>query len=318
MASHNLVGDIGGTNARFAIVSQGGSELISIKTLHCEKFETVQQALQFYLSSIEDIKISSACIASAGTVHLDTFKPANNDWVINKSDVSSALNNIQVSWINDFKAQALATTLLSNNDVITIKDGIEHPDRLRLVLGPGTGLGVCGLISSSGEWVSVATQGGHSDLAPNTSLEIEVLTLLQKKFGHVAVERALSGPGIVNLYEALCEINGKDILFHSPSEITAAAINPNPDHLSKETLHLFCQIFGSVTGSMALTMGSLGGIYIASDLIRNFLDFFIGSEFVQNFENKGRMKYYMADIPIYFSKKENMGLLGATHYLNHL
>ena len=318
MASHNLVGDIGGTNARFAIVSQGGSELISIKTLHCEKFETVQQALQFYLSSIEDIKISSACIASAGTVHLDTFKPANNDWVINKSDVSSALNNIQVSWINDFKAQALATTLLSNNDVITIKAGIEHPDRLRLVLGPGTGLGVCGLISSSGEWVSVATQGGHSDLAPNTSLEIEVLTLLQKKFGHVAVERALSGPGIVNLYEALCEINGKDILFHSPSEITAAAINPNPDHLSKETLHLFCQIFGSVTGSMALTMGSLGGIYIASDLIRNFLDFFIGSEFVQNFENKGRMEYYMADIPIYFSKKENMGLLGATHYLNHL
>ena len=318
MASYNLVGDIGGTNARFAIVSQGSSELISIKTLHCEKFETVQQALQFYLSSIEDIKISSACIASAGTVHLDTFKPANNDWVINKSDVSSALNNIQVSWINDFKAQALATTLLSNNDVITIKAGIEHPDRLRLVLGPGTGLGVCGLISSSGEWVSVATQGGHSDLAPNTSLEIEVLTLLQKKFGHVAVERALSGPGIVNLYEALCEINGKDILFHSPSEITAAAINPNPDHLSKETLHLFCQIFGSVTGSMALTMGSLGGIYIASDLIRNFLDFFIGSEFVQNFENKGRMEYYMTDIPIYFSKKENMGLLGATHYLNHL
>ena len=120
MASHNLVGDIGGTNARFALVAVGTSELTSIKTLHCEKFETVQQALQFYLSSVEDIKISSACIASAGTVHLDTFKPANNDWVINKSDVSSALNNIQVSWINDFNAQALATTLLSNNDVITI------------------------------------------------------------------------------------------------------------------------------------------------------------------------------------------------------
>jgi len=318
MASHNLVGDIGGTNARFAIVPVGTSELTSIKTLHCEKFETVQQALQFYLSSIEDIKISSACIASAGTVHLDTFKPANNDWVINKSEVSSALNNIQVSWINDFKAQALATTLLSNNDVITIKAGIEHPDRLRLVIGPGTGLGVCGLIRSSSGWVPIPTQGGHSDLAPSTSLQIEILTLLQKKFGHVAVERVLSGPGIVNLYEALCEINGKDILFHSPSEITAAAINPNPDHLSKETLHLFCQIFGSVTGSIALTTGSLGGVYITSDLVRNFLDFFIGSEFVQNFENKGRMKYYMTDIPIYLSKKENMGLLGATHYLNHL
>ena len=315
---YNLVGDIGGTNARFAIVPVGSSELMCIKTLHCEKFETIQKAIQFYLSSIEDFQISSACVASAGTVHLDTFKPANNDWTINKSDVASELNDIQVSWINDFNAQALATTVLSENDVITIKAGIELPDRLRLVIGPGTGLGVCGLIRSSGVWVPIPTQGGHSDLAPNTSLEIEILTLLQKKFGHVAVERVLSGPGIVNLYEALCEINGKDILFHSPSEITAAAINPNPDHLSKETLHLFCQIFGSVTGSIALVTGALGGIYITSDLIRNFLDFFIDSEFVQNFENKGRMKYYMTDIPIFISKKENMGLLGATHYLNHL
>jgi len=315
---YNLVGDIGGTNARFAIVSKGSSELISIKTLQCEKFETIQQAIRFYLSSIEDIQISSACIASAGTVHLDTFKPSNNDWFINKSEVSSALNSIHVSWINDFKAQALASTELTDIDIVTIKAGIDQPDRLRLVIGPGTGLGVCGLIRSSGGWIPVSTQGGHSDLAPNTSLEIEILTLLQKKFGHVAVERVLSGPGIVNLYEALCQINGKEILFHSPSEITAAAINPSPDHLSKETLHLFCQIFGSVTGSIALTTGSLGGIYITSDLIRNFLDFFIGSEFVQNFENKGRMKYYMADIPIYLSKKENMGLLGATHFLNHL
>ena len=296
---YNLVGDIGGTNARFTIVPVGSSELISIKTLQCEKFETIQQAIQFYLSSIEDVQIRSACIATAGTVHLDAFKLANNDWVINKSDVSSVLNNIQVSWINDFNAQALATIELSDNDVVTIKTGIEQPDRLRLAIGPGTGLGVCGLIRSSSGWVAVPTQGGHSDLAPNTSLEIEILTLLHKKFGHVAIERVLSGPGIVNLYEALCQINGKDILFHSPSEITAAAINPNPDHLSKET-------------------GSLGGIYITSDLIRNFLDFFIGSEFVQNFENKGRMKYYMTDIPIYLSKKENMGLLGATHYLNHL
>jgi len=315
---YNLVGDIGGTNARFAIIPVGSSELMNIKNLHCEKFETIQLALQFYLSSFEDIQISSACIASAGTVHLDSFKPSNNDWVINKSEVSSVLNNIQVSWINDFNAQALATIELSGNDVVTIKNGIEQPDRLRLAIGPGTGLGVCGLIRSSSVWVSVPTQGGHSDLAPSTSLEIEILTLLQKKFGHVAVERVLSGPGIVNLYEALCQINGKDILFHSPSEITAAAINPNPDHLSKETLHLFCQIFGSVTGSIALTTGSLGGIYITSDLIRNFLDFFIESDFVASFENKGRMKYYMNDMPIYFSKKENMGLLGATYHLNNL
>ena len=311
-----MVGDIGGTNARFALVAPGKSELMSIKTLQCTKFETVQEAIKSYLSSIDDVEIISACIASAGTTHLDVFKPANNDWVINKSNVSSALNDIQVNWINDFSAQALATTTLKSNDVIVINQGIIQPERVRLVIGPGTGLGTCGLINSSNGWVPLPAQGGHSDFAPNSSLEIEIWTLLQKQFGHVAVERILSGPGIVNLYKALCQINGKEALFNSPSEITSAAIKVNPDSIAKETLHLFCQIFGSVTGSIALSTGCLGGIYITSDLVRNFLDFFIDSDFLKSFEDKGRLKYYMTDIPIFISRKENMGLIGSTYQLN--
>ena len=313
---YNLVGDIGGTNARFALVAPGKSELMSIKTLQCTKFETVQEAIKSYLSSINDAEIVSACIASAGTTHLDVFKPANNDWVINKSNVSSALNDIQVNWINDFSAQALATTTLKSNDVIVINKGAVQPERVRLVIGPGTGLGTCGLINSSNGWVPLPAQGGHSDYAPNSSLEIEIWTLLQKQFGHVAVERILSGPGIVNLYKALCQINEKEVLFNSPSEITSAAIKVNPDSISKETLHLFCRIFGSVTGSIALSTGCLGGIYITSDLVRNFLDFFIDSDFLKSFEDKGRLKYYMTDIPIFISKKENMGLIGSTYQLN--
>ena len=313
---YNLVGDIGGTNARFALVAPGKSELMSIKTLQCTKFETVQEAIKSYLSSINDVEIISACIASAGTTHLDVFKPANNDWVINKSNVSSALNDIQVNWINDFSAQALATTTLKSNDVIVINKGAVQPERVRLVIGPGTGLGTCGLINSSSGWVPLPAQGGHSDFAPNSSLEIEIWTLLQKQFGHVAVERILSGPGIVNLYKALCQINEKEVLFNSPSEITSAAIKVNPDSMSKETLHLFCRIFGSVTGSIALSTGCLGGIYITSDLVRNFLDFFIDSDFLKSFEDKGRLKYYMTDIPIFISKKENMGLIGSTYQLN--
>ena len=311
-----MVGDIGGTNARFALVAPGKSELMSIKTLQCTKFETVQEAINSYISSINDAEIVSACIASAGTTHLDIFKPANNDWVINKSNVSSALNDIQVNWINDFSAQALATTTLKSNDVIVINQGAVQPERVRLVIGPGTGLGTCGLINSSNGWVPLPAQGGHSDFAPNSSLEIEIWTLLQKQFGHVAVERILSGPGIVNLYKALCQINEKEVLFNSPSEITSAAIKVNPDSMSKETLHLFCRIFGSVTGTIALSTGCLGGIYITSDLVRNFLDFFIDSDFLKSFEDKGRLKYYMTDIPIFISKKENMGLIGSTYQLN--
>jgi glucokinase len=226
------------------------------------------------------------------------------------------LNDIQVNWINDFSAQALATTTLKDNDVIVINQGVIQPERVRLVIGPGTGLGTCGLINSSIGWLPLPAQGGHSDFAPNTNLEIEIWTLLQNQFGHVAVERILSGPGIVNLYKALCQINGKEVLFNSPSEITSAAIKVNPDSMSKETLHLFCQIFGSVTGSIALSTGCLGGIYITSDLVRNFLEFFIDSGFLKSFEDKGRLKYYMTDIPIFISKKENMGLIGSTYQLN--
>ena len=144
--TYNLVGDIGGTNARFALVAQGESELINIKTLQCNKFETIQQAIKSYLSSIDNVQIGSSCIASAGTTHLDIFKPANNDWVINKANVSSALNGVEVNWINDFSAQALATSTLTNDDVLVVNQGITQTERVRLVIGPGTGLGTCGLI----------------------------------------------------------------------------------------------------------------------------------------------------------------------------
>ncbi|MDC0198037.1 glucokinase, partial [Candidatus Thioglobus sp.] len=230
--SYNLVGDIGGTNARFALLVPGESELISIKALSCSEFETVQEAIQSYLSSINKLEINLSCIASAGTTHLDVFKPANNDWVINKEDVSSALNNIKVDWINDFSAQALATSTLSNNDLIEVNKGNPQADRVRLVIGPGTGLGTCGLTKALNGWKTLPAQGGHSDFAPNSKLEIEILSLLQKQFGHVAIERILSGPGIVNLYKALCQINAKDIVFKTPSEISSSAVSKNPDLLA--------------------------------------------------------------------------------------
>ena len=119
------------------------------------------------------------------------------------------------------------------------------------------------------------------------------------------------------MYKALCQINGCEAQFHSPSEVTSAAIQSNPDSVAKETLHLFCKIFGSVTGTMALTTGCLGGIYITSDLVRNFLDFFVKSDFLKSFEDKGRMQYLMTDIPICISKKENMGLIGSAYRINN-
>ena len=315
--SYNLVGDIGATNARFALVAPGSSDIENIQSLKCEDFDNIQSAISFYISSFLELDIVSACFATAGTVHLDVFKLANNHWTINKSDVAKTLNGVTIKWINDFTAQAFATTTLTDSEVITLNKGIVKPEKLRLVIGPGTGLGVCGLIMSPSGWLPIAGEGGHSDFAPNTSIEYEILTLLAKKFGHVAVERILSGPGIMNLYEALCQINGKDRIYTTPSEITAAAVNAGADPIADETIQMFCKIFGSVAGSMALTVGALGGVYITSDLVRNFIDLFIESDFQKSFESKGRLQSVLEDIPVYLSKKKNMGLIGTVYEINN-
>ena len=110
---------------------------------------------------------------------------------------------------------------------------------------------------------------------------------------------------------------GDVVVFKTPSEISSSAVSTNPDSMAMETLTLFCRIFGSVTGSIALTTGCLGGIYITSDLVRNFLDFFLKSDFLKSFEDKGRLDYYMRDIPIFISKKANMGLIGSTYHINN-
>jgi glucokinase len=121
----------------------------------------------------------------------------------------------------------------------------------------------------------------------------------------------------MNLYEALCQINGKDRIYTTPSEITAAAVNAGADPIADETIQMFCKIFGSVAGSMALTVGALGGVYITSDLVRNFLDLFIESDFQKSFESKGRLQPVLEDIPVYLSKKKNMGLIGTVYEINN-
>ena len=316
MSKYNLIGDIGATNARFAVVCDGEHRLQNIRYLPCSEYANLQSAINFYLTEFSDIDISSACFAIAGASHTETFKLANNDWKIKKGDVVSELNNINVTWVNDFTAQAIATTMLSEDDIIVINPGSIQNDRARLAIGPGTGLGVCGLIPASNEWVPVMGEGGHVDFAPNSQLQFEIFSLLQKQFEHVSVERVLSGPGIVNLYKSLAIINGQQSIFDTPAEITNAANDAKPDQLCFDTLQLFCQIFGSVAGNAALNVGALGGVYITGGVIRNFVDLFINSDFQKSFEDKGRLRDYMTNIPVYFSEARYMGLLGAAKILN--
>ena len=315
MNKYNLIGDIGATNTRLAIVKDGTIGLENIRYLPCAEYNNLQSAINYYLTELPQIDINSACLAIASFEHKETFKLVNNNWQVSKGDVVSALNNINVTWVNDFTAQAIATTMLSEKDIVVINQGLIQKDRARLAIGSGTGLGVCGLIPAKNEWVPVMGEGGHVDFAPNSELQFEVMQILQKQFGHVSVERILSGPGIVNLYHALATINHEKIKFTTPAQITNAANEAEPDQLCYETLQLFCQIFGSVAGSAALNIGALGGVYITGGVIRNFFELFVNSDFLKSFNDKGRLSGYMENIPVYFSEARYMGLLGAAQIL---
>ena len=318
MEKFNLVGDIGATNARFSVVKVGTSDLENIRYLPCNEFANFQEAISTYLSEHSGVTINSASFAIAGAVHSDSFKLANNHWHINKKNVASALNDTPIHWLNDFSAQALATTVLPHNDLQIVNAGCIRTERQRLAIGAGTGLGVCGLLKSNNRWITTPGEGGHVDFSPNSELQFEVFKILQRHYGHVSVERILAGPGILNLYKALAEIHGQEVKFNTPKEISSAATEVSADPLSHDTLQLFCQIFGQVAGNAALIMGSLGGVYITGGVIRSFIDLFLASDFKRCFENKGRFQDYMSDIPVYVSTTRHMGLIGAADMLNNM
>jgi glucokinase len=188
------------------------------------------------------------------------------------------------------------------------------------MLGPGTGLGVGGLVRPQRNPVAVVTEGGHVDFAPTNELEIEILRYLWRDHAHVSVERLLSGMGLTNLHQAIATIRDRPAAALTPAQITTAALEGG-DPLCLEVLNSFCAMLGSVAGNTALTLGAQGGVYITGGIIPRILAFFADSPFRERFEAKGRFRDYLAAIPTYVVTAEQPGLLGAAAVLrgdNHL
>ncbi|OZG75304.1 glucokinase [Hahella sp. CCB-MM4] len=314
-----LVGDIGGTNARFALVEPGSTNLQHIEVLPCADYDNLDGAVLDYLERCQVTDVSEASIAFACPVHNDIVKMTNNHWVFSKKEVQSKLGLTSFKCINDFTAMALGVPHIAADQLIQV-GGLEAEDdrvmsaRARLVIGPGTGLGVSGLVKTRANWVPLSTEGGHVSFAPTTDLEISVLKVLMERFDRVSVERILCGDGLVNLYQSLAQVTSRESKYHKPSEITDAALK-GEDELAEQTLAMFCKIFGQVAGDAALTIGALGGVYVCGGIIPRFTDFFKSSGFREAFENKGRMRGYLESIPVFVVMEAYTGLLGAAEAL---
>ena len=313
----SLVGDIGGTNARFALWRDG--QLESVRVLPTVDYPRPEDAIRAYLQGIgQSVEaLQAVCLACAGPVSGDEFAFTNNHWRLSRTLFCQDLGLSDLLLINDFSAMALGMTRLREGELIEVCPGQSAAGRARLVIGPGTGLGVATLLPvGEGMWQAMPGEGGHVCLPIGTTREAALWARLHEKIGHVNAEAILSGSGLLELYRTSCALDGEAPRFASPAEVTAAALTG--DAYAEVVLEQFCVWLGRIAGDNVLTTGAQGGVYIAGGIVPRFVEFFARSGFSQSFRDKGNMSRYFDNVPVWVVTAEYPGLEGAGVALQQL
>jgi glucokinase len=293
-----LVGDVGATNARFGLVSPERA-LLHSRTLAIDDHPTIEHAIAEYLDGRGSVPMPrQGAIAIASAIAGDRVVMTNHPWSFSIAAVKSRFGFERLEAINDFTALALALPHLTPEDRMTVGGGAPVPGAPLGVIGPGSGLGVSGLIPSGAGWIALAGEGGHATMPPATDRESAVLDRMRRHFDHVSAERVLSGPGLVNLYNTLAALGGTPSQGYTAAQITDPDIGA-ADPLCTETTELFCAMLGTVAGNLALTLGARGGISIGGGIVPRLGQRFAQSAFRSRFEAKGRFRAYLAAIPTY-------------------
>jgi glucokinase len=310
-----LLGDIGATNARFALADAAGG-IERLRVLACADHPSLAAAIAAYLAEAGlAAPPQQAALAVAAPVSGDTVRLTNHPWSFGIDGLQRQLALTRLVIVNDFVANALAVPRLRPQDRLAVGGGAAAGDAPIGVLGPGTGLGVSALVPTPTGFIALASEGGHATMAPADAQESAVLDCLRRRFAHVSAERVLSGQGLVNLYAALAELAGVPAQPFTPAEITDRAIGES-EPLVRATLDLFCAMLGTVAGDLALTLGARGGIYIAGGIVPLLGERFAESGFRRRFEAKGRFHAYLAAIPTYVVTHPVPALLGLATLLD--
>lgn len=312
-----LVGDIGGTNARFALVSleDGCRKLNASRSLLCRDYPTVTEALKVYLAEADAPSPSFASIAVAGPVEDRAIRFTNLGWAFSEAGLEQDLGFERANLLNDYAALAIAAPMLQDEDVFAIGAAKPAPGTIA-ILGAGTGFGVSALARDADGETVLSTEGGHAAFAPTDSLEIEILKVLLERFVRVSIERLLSGPGLVNLYQAICLVEDRAVLAEDPETVSLLAAEGNVT--ANDALDRFCEIMGSVAGDHALAFGARGGVLIAGGIAPRMLDRLSTGGFRARFEDKGRFRDYNAGIATRVITHSNAALLGAARKVRQL
>lgn len=294
-----LIGDIGATNVRFALVGGDGA-VQRVRVLACDHHATIEEAIRHYLDEelalAELPRVQVAALAVAAPVTGDQVTLTNHPWSFSIAELRTSLALDRLVVVNDLTAVAVATPRLGPDQLSQVGGGAPAADVPIGVIAPGSGLGVGGIVPARGGWRALASQGGHVTMAPATARESAVLERMRKRFDHVSAERALSGPGLVNLYNMLCELDGVPAASYTAAQITDAGIGEREPHC-REAVDMFGAMLGTIAGDLALTLGARGGIHIAGGIVPKLGTAFAASGFRARFEDKGPMRPYLAAIP---------------------
>jgi glucokinase len=312
MSSAVLVGDVGGTHARFAVVdpTRKTPKIECRLDLAADDFESFDAVVRAYLDQLGATAPPEAvAIGVAGPVTAGRVDFTNRDWHASEESLKK-LGFARALLINDFAAAAFAVSALAASDFRTIGPELSGmPEEPISVLGAGTGFGVSCLARYRHLSVPIATEGGHVGFAPQNDAEIAVLCAIEHRFGRVSIERIVSGPGLENLHAALEEIAGR-----KPVEISAAEIVENAgagDGACRAALDMFCAVFGAVAGDFALAHGARGGVFLAGGIARKIEAVLVRSDFRRRFEDKGRLAGYVRPIPTKLILNDDAAFLGA-------
>lgn len=313
MTKYALVGDVGGTNARLALCNVENGDITQAKTYSGLDFPSLEAVVVHYLKE-HNVSVTDGCIAIACPITGDWVAMTNHIWAFSTAEMKKNLGFEHLEIINDFTAVSMAIPMIKDEHLIKFGGGEPIEGKPVAVYGAGTGLGVAHLVHVDKRWVSLPGEGGHVDFAPNSEEEGIILEELRTEIGHVSAERVLSGPGLVNLYRAIVKSDGRQPQDYKPKDITERALEDSCTDC-RRALSLFCVIMGRFGGNLALTLGTFGGVYIAGGIVPRFLEFFKASGFRGGFEDKGRFKEYVQNIPVYLIVHDQPGLLGAGAHL---
>jgi glucokinase len=279
-----LVGDIGGTNARFALAVAGG-EAVALGAVETAAHASVEAAVSVLLAASGVPRPRSAVLALAAPIVGERVRLTNSPWTIAPRDLIEALGLENVVLLNDFEALSLSLPVLGPGDLLAIGEGSVRDGRTKLVVGPGTGLGAAGLVPVGGAWLPVPGEGGHLDIGPRSRVDELVWRHLAPNGERIEAEAILSGPGLVRLYGAVAKAQGGETRLRSAAEITRAALERS-DATAAETLERFATYLGRYAGDLALVFLPRGGVYLAGGIGLRLAAYLRDSQFRAAFLDK--------------------------------